>query len=109
MVPSHKLSATSFALLCLIELRVIVFKIRSLVSQQTSTDPSADHDTQTISHILHQPSRTNIPSQTHLSRVQEQQQLRKTGRGVLTTAVFEIRVQVSEEALADTKIGGRSL
>jgi hypothetical protein len=82
--------SSSLSLLGFVELWVVILRIRSLVPQQAAANPATDDNTQSITHVLHQPRWSNIPSQTHFGRIQEQQKLRKTGRGVLTTAVFEI-------------------
>lgn len=60
---------SSLSLLGLVKLRVVILWIRALVAQEASTDPATDDNSQSITQILHQPCRTNTPTQTHFGGI----------------------------------------
>lgn len=90
---------------------IIILPITPPIPKQILPHPLPNHQAQRIRNPPHHPRRPPRKRQTHLRRMQEEQQLRQTRRHTLALAVVQVRIQVAEEALADAVflwLGGRT-
>lgn len=77
-----------------------ILRVLSLQTQNPSTKPPANHDTQSPTQIPHQPRRPR-KRQTHFRAIQHQKQLRQTRRHILTRTVIKIAINIPKEFLTD--------